>query len=303
MKYRLKKFGYLVLAGMEILVKDGIGSLLKKGFSYTRMHYTPKKVLKLWKCRLLGITKVTREVMGSVMELDLTDSGINTDLFLDGIREVESTRELQTRLRPKWTVVDIGANIGYYVLQEAKVCTRVYAIEPDPSNYRMLIRNIKLNDYRNITTMNLAIGNEAGKICLKSDLISNATRICRDGEEPYAEVEMKTLDSLFPETKVDFVRMDVEGYEFNILQGMREIIDKYRPSMFIEVHRHPLRSYGHSQEQLLELLADYGYSITALDAYGKCNTTGLISNLLEDKRDREIVTRRGIAPRFFFDYI
>jgi len=302
-RYSITKLGYLIRAGIEIFRSEGTTTFFKKGLKYISVQYTPARIWKLWKCKLSGTTRVTKEVMGSIMELDLTDGGINTELFLDGIREVESTRELQARLKPNWIVVDVGANIGYYALQEARTCAKVYAIEPEPANYRRLVRNIELNNYQNIAAMNLAVGDKIGKIYLKSGLISNATRVCRDDEQPDAEVEVETLDSLFPDTRVDFVRMDVEGYEFNVLQGMRNILSKYKPCLFIEVHGRSLKEYGYSQEQLLEFLADYGYSITFLDIYGRYNTTGLIKTLLEGKKTKEVITQRGIAPRFFFDYI
>ena len=90
---------------------------------------------------------VTRYVQGSKMQLHLDDGGISADLALDGIREPLSTKTVHEEVREGYTVVDIGANIGYYALMESGLAGKkgkVYAIEPSQNNFSNLVKNIKL---------------------------------------------------------------------------------------------------------------------------------------------------------------
>ena len=94
---------------------------------------------------------VEKEINGSRMYLDPTDKGLSIDLLVDGIREPYITEVTKRELKQGQTVVDIGANIGYYALLEARQVGptgRVYAIEPVPENFATLNKNVRLNQYR-----------------------------------------------------------------------------------------------------------------------------------------------------------
>src|SRR3989344_4906353 len=81
----------------------------------------------------------TRNVQGSRMQLHLDDEGISADLALDGVREPMSTKTVKEEVKHGYTVIEIGANIGYYALMESGLVGnrgRIYAIEPSPNNFR-----------------------------------------------------------------------------------------------------------------------------------------------------------------------
>lgn len=188
---------------------------------------------------------VLKDIQGSKMYLKISDKGLSSDLYLRGKREDKATDEFRKRLKPGMVVADIGANIGYYALMEAKAAGqngKVYAIEPVADNVALLKRNIGANGYGNIEVFEMAIGD---KNCRKSIFLSkqsNLSTFCKnidlDQSGETADVEVMTLDSFLEGKRLpDIVRMDVEGYEHEILQGMSRTMKKGRGmQLFIEVH-------------------------------------------------------------------
>lgn len=179
------------------------------------------------------------------MYLNINDKGICSDLYLRGKREDKATDELMKRVKPGMVIVDVGANIGYYVLMEAKAVGpkgKIYAIEPIPENVALLKKNIGANDYRNIEVFNKAVGD---KNCKKKIFISNQLNLssfCENIELDQSgetiEVDVVTLDSFFKNRrKPQMVRMDVEGYEYEVLKGMEKTMKESKDlQFFIEVH-------------------------------------------------------------------
>ncbi|MBI2135145.1 FkbM family methyltransferase [Candidatus Woesearchaeota archaeon] len=206
---------------------------------------------------------IIRNVQGSKMYLNLKDRGISKDLALDGIREPESTKIIKKIIKERGTVVDIGANIGYYALMESQLVGkkgRVYAIEPVPDNIASLKKNIGLNDYSNIEVFQMGIGekNKTAKMNITS--YSNWHSFLHQRNViGKLDVKVVTLDNFLKNRKYpDFIRMDVEGYEFQILKGMKNTLKKKKPlKLFIELHPHIMNK---SQTKfLLKTLKDNGF--------------------------------------------
>lgn len=183
---------------------------------------------------------VLQEIQGSDMYLDLHDKGLSIDLLLDGIREPLITKVIQHELSPTDVCIDIGANVGYYALQEARLAKYVYAIEPVSESVESLCRNIRANGYQNIEVHQLACGSRCGRDVINVSKKRNLSSMVA-GDREYVNqqsVEMVSLDK-FVEGKAlpDFVRMDVEGYEYEIVKGMSKILSTNRPmKLFIEMH-------------------------------------------------------------------
>ena len=192
---------------------------------------------------------LVKEVQGSKMCLDLKDKGIATDLALDGIREPKSTKMVQRILRKGNVVVDIGANIGYYALMEARLVGKrgkVYAIEPSPSNLDSLKNNIKLNNYENIETYQIGIGDKEGIIKMYLSPYSNLNSLILLKNRKIIDIiniRVTTLDNFLKNKKYpDLIRMDVEGYEYRIIKGMRNTLQAKKPlKLFIELHPHIMK--------------------------------------------------------------
>lgn len=240
------------------------------------------------KRRLKSITKVTKSVVkdinGSKMRLDVSmDDGLCRFLAIAGIREPHITEVMKRDLREGEIFVDIGANIGYYALLEAKMLGnngKVYAIEPVPDTIGLLRENIALNNYSNIEIYQTAIGDRSGTASmyvgkwLNRSQIKEVGTINSDRITQEITTPLSTLDD-FLEGKPypNALRMDTEGYEYNIIKGMKRMLAKNLPlKLYIEFH---FRWLG--KEKSIELLrilkeADFEIGAATFETDEKCIT-------------------------------
>lgn len=208
---------------------------------------------------------IIREIQGSKMYLNLADKGISRELALRGIREERGTEIMYEILKTGQVIVDIGANIGYYVLMESKIVGptgKIYAIEPVPDNVTMLRKNIELNGYDNIEVFCHAMGSSdtVSKIYL-SDRCNWHSMIQRNDNGTSLEVPVYTLDTfLSNKLQPNLVRMDVEGFETEIIKGMVKTLSNTPELMlFIELHPHIMEK--HDVISLLETLRMNGFDV------------------------------------------
>ncbi len=110
---------------------------------------------------------IVKEIQGSKMLLNLGDIGISQELFFTSVHEAESTKQTLEEIKTGMTVLEIGANIGYYALIEARLVGekgKIIAFEPSPINMAAFKANVVLNNYDDrIETHNLGIGSTVGK--------------------------------------------------------------------------------------------------------------------------------------------
>lgn len=194
-----------------------------------------------------------RKVQRNKMYLDLRTAGISKELAIWGIREAPNTILLKEELWEGMVVADIGANIGYYALIEASIVKgsgRVYAFEPDLRNIEILKKNIEINGYANVVDIyNMAVSDRSGvsKLYLADETNLN-TMLAPERVDVYKKhswqaVEVKSVpldDFLKGKRPVNFIRMDVEGFEVEILKGMMDTIKNAAPKFKIsfELHMH-----------------------------------------------------------------
>lgn len=171
-------------------------------------------------------------------------------------------------------VFDLGANIGEVTLNMAKIVGekgKVVAFEPYFATYEKLRHNCELNAFDNITLIQKALG--AGKSLVQMVQVnehnSGMNRIVPPGNDNLSTVAIETtsLDELVVThkiAKVDLIKIDVEGFEIQVLSGARESLRKFRPKLFKEISDDNLKVHQSSDRELLDFLADFGYS--TLDA-------------------------------------
>ncbi|MBI3334498.1 FkbM family methyltransferase [Candidatus Pacearchaeota archaeon] len=194
---------------------------------------------------IAGKKEVELKVLGNRMLLPTADEGLTRDLIIEGIREKNSVRAFFKEYKPNMNTIDLGANLGYYLLMEAKIAQKgagkIYAVEPNPLTFNYLKKNVKLNGYKNIKLMNLGISDKKGTLPFYMAKSWNCSRFEKGEDDSdilsIKKVQVDTLDNLFRGKKIDFIRMDVEGYEFNILKGATQLIKK-NPGLaiFFEFH-------------------------------------------------------------------
>lgn len=170
-------------------------------------------------------------------------------------------------LRPGDTVIDIGANIGCFSVLAAKIVGptgHVYAVEPEESTYRQLIRNIELNRLANVTPLKLAVGDTEGSITLHADtnrlfssIFASVNGHVVKGEDQ--EVQVTTLEKLMNAhgiERCDYLKLDCEGAEHRIVASLSEPAAGRIDQITMELHKVP----GFTGEALTRRLDDLGYA-------------------------------------------
>jgi FkbM family methyltransferase len=195
-----------------------------------------------------------RPFSGFTLHLDVSRSNAQKLLYLLGERFLDERHVLRAVLRRGMRVVDVGANIGYYTLFIAKALGpggSIVCFEPEPSNLVELNRNISANQLENVEVVAKAVGREDGRASLASginsgvvagDLGDFAAPICR-------------LDTAIS-SPVDFIKIDVEGYEGQVLDGARSLLRHHLPTLFVEIHP-TMIAPPYSTESVLGLLGEH----------------------------------------------
>jgi FkbM family methyltransferase len=166
------------------------------------------------------------------------------------------------RVAPGDIVVDIGANIGTFSVYASKACgaSRVLSFEPYPDNYRLLSKNAEQNELRNITCVNRAVSGNQGRRTLGIDPVDCGSHSLVMGSfSRTVDVECITLGDIFDQfalEKIDYLKMDCEGSEYEILENAKSSLDKIR-RISMETHTIPGRNAHH----LKKLLSEYGFGV------------------------------------------
>jgi FkbM family methyltransferase len=226
--------------------------------------------------RRMNLSKpVVRDILGQRMRLDPNTPGLDRDLLLDGIREPVATGYIMRSLRPDDVVLEVGANIGYYALMEARLCRRVYAAEPHPENFRRLNENIALNNFKNIETYNIGFGPEDSPLNLSCSDHSNWHSCSRSATKNASTIEIPgyRIDTFMADKEpASFMKMDVEGFEVEVLRGATKTLQSLR-CIFLELHGSVL-SVSEIRE-VLDMLKDAGLVpslVAQYDRPGLCRT-------------------------------
>lgn len=205
------------------------------------------------------------EVFGNKLYIHKSD---DMNLVIQENYEKETTDMIIKELRKDDIVVDCGANIGYFSLFMAELVGKngkVIAFEPDPSNFKLLKHNIKVNNYENIIPMPFAVSDKLGSTNLKLES-TVAHYLTEEKTKDSIQVDAITLDSYFEnyQKKIRLVKMDVEGYESEIINGMRNMIKNNDLRLVVEFSNSTQIRTNHKPVKLLELIDELGFEILNL---------------------------------------
>jgi FkbM family methyltransferase len=172
---------------------------------------------------------------------------------------------------------DVGANIGYYSVGSLLINPnmRVVSFEPNPINAKRLTNNFLRNQVlKNYEIYNVAIGEKDSSLTLREPTtVGGAGSTLVDLYSEYREtfeVSLKSLDNSFLDSTCDLIKVDVEGYEKNVVDGAIGFLDKNKPVIFIELLRKWMKPLNHHPNQVLDLLQRTGYVCYAI---GETNLT------------------------------
>lgn len=210
---------------------------------------------------------------GHRMVVDKQDS---LNLSVHGVYEPFETSLVKQHIKKGDTVLDIGANIGYYTLIFASLVGdegKVVAFEPEPELFQLLTRNIDLNQYRNVIPVQKAVAEGEGVTKLFIDTFSSVDHRMYDSEDgrESVEIEMVSLDRFLQaaDRNVDFIKMDIQGAEGSALKGMDALIRQNRRLMMItEFWPAGLARCGTDPREFVNALLGLGFSIQEIDEAG-----------------------------------
>jgi FkbM family methyltransferase len=174
-----------------------------------------------------------RAFFGKTLYVDTGRGNPQRLLYLEGERFVAERKIVADLVRPGSIAIDVGANIGYYALMLAQYLnsSEIICIEPEPANLIELHRNIARNRLSNVTILPAAAAAEDGSASLLTGINGRIV----PGGAGAMRVPTVTLNR-FGDRRVGFVKIDVEGYELEVLRGATSLIRKQRPNLFVEVH-------------------------------------------------------------------
>lgn len=224
-------------------------------------------VLRFYQSRL---TPRVARVQGHKMYLDSRDSLL---LALSGVHEPTETRLVRDTVKPGDIVLDIGANIGYYTLILAELVGehgRVFAFEPDPSNFALLKRNVEENGYSNVVLEQKAVSHKTGTIRLHLSPNHMADHRTYDSGDGRAWVDLQSvrLDDYFNdyEGRIDFIKMDVQGAEAGIIEGAHTLLLRNKDvRLIMEYDTALLRAAGADPQSPLRFLHELGFAFYEID--------------------------------------
>lgn len=282
-----------------------------------------------WQRHVLGRRYFEKRIYDYRLVVDAEDPGISRQLIHLGERELEQKLLLERELKPGMRAFDLGANIGYYTVMMARLvgsAGRVYAVEPVPRNFELLSRNVSGNGLAGRTELEqVAIAESDGErpllISEKSNWHSFQPPDVDSAVAWKRSYTRKMIGSLSVKTRalaaylaerppIDLVRMDLEGFEVEILEAVLGLPAALSCNLRILFETHP--EFYHSCNDLrpvLEALCRDGYTIQYLISdFHEREGEALFSrygygaaNMLHENRARAIYS--GLAAKDAIDLI
>jgi FkbM family methyltransferase len=210
-----------------------------------------------------------------------------------GAYEREELDMISRLIDEGFIVLDVGANVGWYSINIARRFSRVRicSFEPIPRTYGLLLKNIALNDSRNVETHNFGFSDE------RKDLVfyyyregsGNASSAMLTDRKDVEKIVCKvdTIDRFVADNDmhVDFIKCDVEGAELFVFQGGLKTISRDRPMIFTEMLRKWSAKFGYHPNDIIRLLRGVGYRCFTicgdrLEEFGEMNDNTGETNFL-----------------------
>ena len=247
---KIKRYGIL-----------GIIPLIKHALKYYFIKYFTNKYF------------YKRNIYNYQLYLRLSDPGLSRDLAIRGTREEQLKFIIDKEVGPGNVILDVGANIGYYSIMLANIVGsngKIYALEPEPTNYQTLKKNITLNKLENIIEPYQmgASDTNSPRFLYRSKYSNMHSFILPENDiidiknpKSQVEIEMTNLsDFIHDKQTIDMLRMDIEGYEVEVLLGLQKAIKEkiWTGKILFECH---FKKYTetHSIKNQLEFLFHNGY--------------------------------------------
>lgn len=207
--------------------------------------------------------------------LKFNPDGSNRDYAI-GTYELPIQTALTKYLKPNSVFYDIGANIGFFTVIAARLVGQsgqVYAFEPVPENADRIRHNTEINHFSQVTVFQKAVGASAGEAELLLAHHSGGATLSSAGTPPdlrgKMEVELVCIDDLISQGRLQppsVVKIDVEGAEIAVLQGMVQTLEQFKPILIYEVDDGNEAAFHAKNQELETFIQSVGYRIIPLEA-------------------------------------
>jgi len=206
------------------------------------------------------------KIQGHIMFLDKND---NLGLSINPVYGESDTEFVKKIIKKSDVVLDIGANIGYYTLIFAKLVGdsgKVFSFEPESENFKILKKNVEINGYNNVILEQKIVSNNDGISTLYVSEKAGSHRIYKSDDYIQSfEIESISVDNYLEKNninKIDFIKIDVEGAELNVLQGIQKILDSNEHIiLFTEFSPNQIKSCGLEPTDMINFLLNNKFKI------------------------------------------
>lgn len=196
-----------------------------------------------------------------------TSDEVDRDLFWHGSKEPGDWTVCRSLLSPGAHILDVGANFGYYALTFAHALRQrcsIHAFEPNPPTYQRLCAHVRMNNMECIVSHSVGLGRDEAVfgVCAVDDNTGAAYLVPASGSGSSPRTQVIALDkfaALHGLSRIDFVKVDIEGHECLFLDGAQETLSRLVPPMMIEIHPEALARNGHGPEDVVARLERLGY--------------------------------------------
>lgn len=254
---------------LPALLRLAIRSLLRTWSRFPKAPGYLYQIVERWGARLGVEPLECRLFNGMKMRCDLGDQ-IQRQIYFFGAYEPIEVYLLAHLLRPGMVVIDAGANVGQHTLIAAGEVGRdgvVHSFEPVPKNFNKLVAHVLENGLVSTVKTNMTAlwhRSETVRLNLASDKANNGGYTIGIPPDAMDTVTCPgvRLDDYVAEnglSRVDFVKMDVEGAERFALQGATGVLARWRPTILMEINRPACVALGYAPERIWEFLRQYGY--------------------------------------------
>ncbi|UFX82739.1 FkbM family methyltransferase [Candidatus Absconditicoccus praedator] len=207
---------------------------------------------------------------------------ITISLQLRGYIEKGTSLFLVNNIKKGDVFLDIGANLGYYSLIASELVGdegKVYAFEPVKSNIKSLEENILLNNISNVSIKKFALGNKNEQLNINIDANNSAVNsiVIKQDKNLSEKISIKRFDDLdIHKENINFVKIDVEGYELEVLKGMKNLLEN-QDNLNIVMEFSPLffKQIGETPEKIIEYIYKIGYSTYKITSTGQLKKINL----------------------------
>jgi len=236
----------------------GWGKLLRYSMTFCedknkRWTDAPKKIIR-------------GKLHGYLMSLDLSDWAERQTYFLGRYYELEVQLLMGVILKPSDRFVDIGANIGMISLYAAYLVTEngsVDCFEPNPDCILAIQNHLTINNIKHVCIHPVGLSDKKETLHLHLSSDHTGTATLATIPDPVKSFEVPVLigdDILLSDSKpIKLIKIDVEGFELNVLKGIKKTLGMFRPMLILEFIEDHFQRAGTSSEEIKEFLTEIGY--------------------------------------------